>query len=115
MTATVNNSNKTSDITQHFLPLFRHKGHPNPDPFAIDDAMDDSEIDIWASPTQDAPLVARPKTPKTPRTPTGEDAEPVSRDAQLRKELEGVRGVNESMEGLIETLKRADGNMMVRH
>jgi hypothetical protein len=81
-----------------------------------------TESDIWASPSHDAPLAARPKTPKTPKTPkspktpTGPTpaSETVSRDDLLRRELEGVRHVNEGIEGLLSTLNRADGNMQVR-
>lgn len=81
---------------------------------------DDSEItesDIWASPNAEAP--PRPKTPKThktPKTPTGtteQHPEPLDREAVLRKELEGVRNINESIEGVIATLERAGGNMEV--
>lgn len=79
-----------------------------------------TESDIWASPSKDAPLAARPKTPqspKTPKNPTDEvpQAETMSRDDVLRRELEGVRSVNESVEGLLDTLNRAGGNMQVRN
>lgn len=33
----------------------------------------------------------------------------------MRKELEGVRSINESLEGVIGTLERAGGNMSVRY
>ncbi|KAG6009986.1 hypothetical protein E4U54_008443 [Claviceps lovelessii] len=77
-----------------------------------------TESDIWASPSHDAPLVTRPKTPKTPKTPknpTEEAPQPetASRDDVLRRELEGVRSVNESIEGLLGTLDRAGGNIQV--
>lgn len=66
-----------------------------------------------------------PKTPRTPKTPTpggnntnrqGKkpfDAEEVH-EAALRRELEGVRNINEVIEGVIATLERAKGNMGVR-
>ncbi len=78
------------------------------------DDTETTESDIWASPNQDAPPC--PKTPKTPRTPTGqseEQSQSVDREAALRKELEGVRTINESIEGVIATLERAGGNMQV--
>ena len=58
-----------------------------------------------------------PKTPKTP-TPSGQkDKEPFDddevRETQLRRELEGVRNINEVIEGVIGTLERAKGNMGV--
>ncbi|KHN99118.1 DASH complex, subunit Duo1 [Metarhizium album ARSEF 1941] len=71
-----------------------------------------TESDIWASPSHDAPLATRPKTPKTP-TGSAPASESVSRDDLLRRELEGVRSVNEGVEGLLGTLNRAGGNMQV--
>lgn len=85
---------------------------------ADDSGMEHTESDIWASPTQDTPHEPRPKTPrtpKTPKTPTGTETrpEPIDHEAALRKELEGVRGINEGIEGVISTLERAGGNMEV--
>ncbi|OAA63850.1 DASH complex, subunit Duo1 [Cordyceps fumosorosea ARSEF 2679] len=71
-----------------------------------------TETDIWASPQQTLPQKA-PRTPKTPRTPRTPASEGPDRDALLRKELEGVKNVNEAIEGLIGTLERAGGNMDV--
>lgn len=78
--------------------------------------------DIWASPTatKDPQLTERPKTPKTPKTPKSPKTphhEPDStydHEAALRKELEGVKGVNRAVEGIISTLERSRGNMNVR-
>lgn len=56
----------------------------------------------------------RPRTPKTPTSPAEHQPEPIDREAVLRKELEGVRSINESIEGMIGTLERAGGNMEVR-
>lgn len=63
-----------------------------------------------------------PKTPKTPKTPTPtshQEKEPFDadevRETQLRRELEGVRNINEVIEGVIGTLERAKGNMGVSH
>lgn len=83
--------------------------------------MDLDDSDLWTSPVKNDPDEPRPKTPKTPRTPrtpktpTGNDhqSEPVDRDAMLKRELDGVRKINEVIEGVIGTLQRAGGNMEV--
>lgn len=90
--------------------------------------VDPSEL--LSSPINTADLPKTPKTPKTP-TPGGNnnnnntnsntnqtgkqpfDAEEI-REAALRRELEGVRNINEVIEGVIGTLERAKGNMGVR-
>lgn len=77
-----------------------------------------TEADIGASPSKHAPRPKTPRTPKSPKTPTGQHDktfEPEDAEAALRKELEGVRGINESLEGVIATLERAGGNMNVRY
>ncbi|TQV97440.1 DASH complex, subunit Duo1 [Cordyceps javanica] len=71
-----------------------------------------TETDIWASPQQTL-QPKTPKTPKTPRTPRTPASEGPDRDALLRRELDGVKTVNEAIEGLIGTLERAGGNMDV--
>jgi hypothetical protein len=73
----------------------------------------DTTEDIWASPKHNAPPNEQPKTPKTPKTPTNQKND-FDHEAALRKELEGVRGINEAIEGVINTLERAKGNMNVR-
>ncbi|OLN85147.1 DASH complex subunit duo1 [Colletotrichum chlorophyti] len=84
------------------------------------DHMDDSLTeDIWASPGpggEGAPPSDRPKTPgtpktpKTPKTPANQNAT-YDREASLRKELNGVRNINAAIEGIINTLEKAKGNM----
>ncbi|KAI8723936.1 hypothetical protein NCS52_00250400 [Fusarium sp. LHS14.1] len=70
---------------------------------------DYTQEEMWSSPVQpDRPRT--PRTPKTPKTPT-QEREPIDHEAALRKELEGVRNINESIEGVIATLERAGGNM----
>jgi hypothetical protein len=68
--------------------------------------------DPFASPSK---VTREPQEP--PRTPANQgapfDAEEV-RDVALRKELEGVRAINETIEGVLGTLERAKGNMDVR-
>lgn len=74
---------------------------------------DSDQEDLFASPsTAKAPktqLVERPKTPSNnhSRYEDHEDA----REAGLQRELEGVRNINELIEGVIGTLERAKGNM----
>lgn len=86
--------------------------------------MDPNEVDpseLFSSPIKPSELPSRSKTPMTPKTPTAGntskekepfDAEEV-RAAALRRELEGVRNINEVIEGVIGTLERAKGNMGV--
>jgi hypothetical protein len=67
--------------------------------------------DLFASPLKEPKAVQEPpRTPANQSTPF--DAEE-AREAALRKELEGVRSINESVERLLETLERAKGNMGV--
>lgn len=70
------------------------------------------------SPIKPIEFPDRPKTPKTPTPSNQKEKEPFDaeevRDAQLRRELEGVRNINEVIEGVIGTLERAKGNMGVR-
>lgn len=93
---------------------------PPPPTMADESSIEHSESDIWASPTQGTPHEPRPKTPRTPKTPktpktptATETREPIDHEAALRKELQGVRGINEAIEGVIGTLERAGGNMEV--
>lgn len=87
--------------------------------------MDPNEVDpseLFSSPIKPSDLPSRSKTPMTPKTPTQGptsskekqpfDAEEV-RAAALARELEGVRNINEVIEGVISTLERAKGNMGV--
>jgi hypothetical protein len=76
-----------------------------------DDQDSSDHEDLFASPSKEAKAVQEPpRTPANQNTPF--DAEE-AREAALRKELEGVRSINESIEGLLETLERAKGNMGV--
>lgn len=84
----------------------------------MQDEVDPSEF--FSSPIKPSDLPSQPKTPRTPKTPTPSnskekepfDAEEVRSNA-LRRELEGVRNINEVIEGVIGTLERAKGNMGV--
>lgn len=90
-------------------------------------AMTKDEVDpseLFSSPINPSDAPGRPKTPRTPKTPTPANAskdrekEPFDveevREAALRRELEGVRNINEVIEGVIGTLEKARGNMGVR-
>ncbi|KAK1832471.1 DASH complex subunit Duo1-domain-containing protein [Podospora conica] len=78
------------------------------------DSSDDEHL--FASPShrrgQQQTLPDRTKTPTTNQG-SRYDAEEAqeARDAALRRELEGVRNINEVIEGVIGTLERAKGNM----
>lgn len=75
---------------------------------------DSDHEDLFASPSKTPttpPPQERPRTPANQSAPF--DAEE-AREAALRKELEGVRSINEALEGVIGTLERARGNMGVR-
>ncbi|KAM6520661.1 hypothetical protein FSOLCH5_005448 [Fusarium solani] len=83
---------------------------PDSNRLSTDIMSDDyTQEEIWSSPVQ-ADRPRTPRTPKTPKTPT-QEREPIDHEAALRKELEGVRNINESIEGVIATLERAGGNM----
>lgn len=85
----------------------------------MSDPLDDSITeDIWASPEQQSaykrPQTPRtPKTPPPPRTPGPNQGNEYDREERLRKELEGVRSINASIEGVISTLERVQENMGV--
>ncbi|KAK8130964.1 hypothetical protein PG984_007402 [Apiospora sp. TS-2023a] len=98
------------------------------------DQFEDSDTEeLFASPSAKAAsksasrkAAAQPERPKTPKTPTpqqqqqqqggGPSSYEVStsaeaREASLQRELQGVRQINELIEGVISTLDRAKGNM----
>lgn len=80
------------------------------------DESEHTESDIWASPDANAvPRPKAPRTPKTPKTPSEgqhhERDEPEDHEEALRRELEGVRAINEGLEGVLATLERSGGNM----
>ncbi|KAK0707483.1 DASH complex subunit Duo1-domain-containing protein [Lasiosphaeris hirsuta] len=79
------------------------------------DNIDSSDTeDLFASPSQRTAARTPHQQPERTKTPTNQstrfDAEEV-REAALRRELEGVRNINEVIEGVIGTLERAKGNM----
>jgi hypothetical protein len=85
------------------------------------DSIDSSDHeDLFASPSERTAGRAPHQQPDRTKTPTAQnsryDAEEAqeAREAALRRELEGVRNINEVIEGVIGTLERAKGNMGVR-
>ena len=79
-------------------------------PTVPDSAMDDS--DVFSSPTRSGPAAGQ-QSGQPANQNARFDAEE-AREAALRRELEGVRKINEAVEGVIGTLERARGNMGVR-
>jgi len=83
------------------------------------DNIDSSDHeDPFASPSERAgrrphQLPDRTKTPSKHNSRYDAEAAQEARDAALRRELEGVRNINEVIEGVIGTLERAKGNMGV--
>ncbi len=72
--------------------------------------MDESDLFSSTSKEQRSPD-ERPRTPANQGAQFDDEDE---RDAALRRELEGVRKINEVIEGVLGTLERAGGNMGVR-
>jgi hypothetical protein len=72
------------------------------------DSSDHEGEDTFVSPPESAPGRSKTPTNHSSRFDTEE-----AREAALRKELEGVRKINEVIEGVIGTLERAKGNMGV--
>jgi len=82
--------------------------------------MDESDHeDLFASPStanQPKPHDEDEQSPGRPRTPANQNARydaEEAKEAALRRELEGVRNINQVIEGVIATLDRAKGNMNV--
>ncbi|KAJ8124805.1 hypothetical protein O1611_g8835 [Lasiodiplodia mahajangana] len=78
---------------------------------------DSDHEDLFASPSDtDAPKTPQPSRPKTPSNQHNRYEDPEdAREAALQRELEGVRNINELIEGVVGTLERAKGNMQVRN
>lgn len=77
--------------------------------------MDSSDHeDLFASPSEQR-TAARggQQAPKTQNSRYDAEEAQEAREAALRRELEGVRNINEVIEGVIGTLERAKGNMGV--
>ncbi|KAI1758186.1 DASH complex subunit Duo1-domain-containing protein [Xylaria castorea] len=74
---------------------------------------DSDHEDLLASPSNSkAPKIQQPDRPKTPSNQQNRYEDPEdAREAALQRELEGVRNINELIEGVVGTLERAKGNM----
>lgn len=86
-------------------------------PPPLDHSLSDSDPDeAFDSPIKRSTSQRDPGQPKTPtHQPSRYDDQDNedAREAILRKELEGVRNINELIEGVVGTLERAKGNMSV--
>ncbi|KAI1310632.1 DASH complex subunit Duo1-domain-containing protein [Xylaria venustula] len=77
---------------------------------------DSDHEDIFTSPSASSdtkgPRSQQPDRPKTPSNQHSRYEDPEdAREAALQRELEGVRNMNELIEGVVGTLERAKGNM----
>lgn len=92
----------------HQGPETTHSLVNSQQPIMADEFDDSYQDDSFVSPSTPAP--GRPKAPSNQNSRFDTDE---AREAALRKELEGVRKINEVIEGVIGTLERAKGNMGV--
>jgi hypothetical protein len=71
---------------------------------------------LFTSPSEtEVPKEGQSDRPKTPSNQPGRYEDPEdTREAALRRELAGVRTINELIEGVVGTLERAQGNLQVR-
>ncbi|KAI8950375.1 DASH complex subunit Duo1-domain-containing protein [Xylaria longipes] len=74
---------------------------------------DSDHEDLPPSPSDTkAPKTQQPDRPKTPSNQHNRYEDPDdARETALQRELEGVRNINELIEGVVGTLERAKGNM----
>ena len=79
--------------------------------------MDSSDADDFYAASPSKPARGRPPQPDRARAPAANQSSRFdtdeAREAALRRELEGVRNINQVLEGVIGTLERAKGNMGV--
>lgn len=68
--------------------------------------------DLFASPSSAGTKLAQQKAPSSPPTDSKTDSEE-AREASLRRELAGIRNINEVIEGVVDSLAQAKGNMDV--
>lgn len=90
----------------------------NPDLGKLDLSDTDDTEDLFASPSRAASQsTSKPSVLDTPSaqhpSEVRYDAEQ-AREAALQRELEGVRNINEVIEGVVGSLEKAKGNMDVR-
>jgi len=82
------------------------------------DLSDSDTEDLFASPSRTAKSKQKPTPSENTNVPPQRNAESKydaeqSRDVALQKELEGVRSINEVIEGVVSSLEAAKGNMDV--
>ena len=83
------------------------------------DLSDSDPEDLFASPSKaskakpTAPINAPETNAPAPRNGESKYDAEQAREASLRKELESVRSINEVIEGVVESLETAKGNMEV--
>lgn len=83
-------------------------------PLNLSESDTDTE-DLFASPSSAGTKLAQKKAPKAPSPPPTDskiDSEE-AREASLRRELAGIRNINEVIEGVVDSLAQAKGNMDV--
>lgn len=71
--------------------------------------------DLFASPSSARKMPVQQKAPKAPSPPITDskaDSED-AREASLRRELAGIRNINKVIEGVVDSLAQAKGNMDV--
>ncbi|KAL8923961.1 MAG: hypothetical protein Q9172_002888 [Xanthocarpia lactea] len=78
------------------------------------DFSDDDTEALFASPSRPKPTKTAPT--EVTRQPSrgsedGDDGSVEAREAALRKELAGIRNINQVIEGVVNSLERAQGNM----
>lgn len=95
---------------------------PTPDIGKLD--LSDSDVDnedLFASPsrpsksTQKLPTKSAESNAPAQRTGESKYDTEQAREANLQRELESVRSINEVIEGVVSSLETAKGNMDVRH
>lgn len=80
---------------------------------------DEDTEELWNSPSQRRTKPVSQKAPATPeerkqhRDHNSAYAQEEAREQALRNELQRVRSVNQAIEGVLESLQRARGNMEV--
>jgi hypothetical protein len=79
------------------------------------DLSDSDTDDLFASPSKASKPATKPNSkPEGQRNGESKYDAEEAREAALRKELEGVRSINEVIEGVVSSLECAKGNMEVR-
>ena len=80
---------------------------------SLDSSDQEDSHHLDASPTRSNKPSASGRSTKTPITQNARFETDESREAALQRELEGVRNINNVIEGVIGTLEKAKGNMGV--